>query len=72
MNNNGQLQNIDNLLTIEENIDTIVVITTPDILVAQRLADHHLALAQVYRQMAGMAPILTGSKARRMVAQAGR
>lgn len=70
MNNNGQLQNVDNLLTIEENSSTIIVITTPDISVAQRLADHHLALAQLYRQMAGMKPIMTGMQMRKMVAKA--
>lgn len=45
--------------------DTIVVIQTSDKRLAKQLADHHLSLAQAYRQMAGMEPIPTGSQLRK-------
>ncbi len=54
-----------NLLHSSENCDKIIVIQTADRRLAKQLADHHLSLAQAYRQMAGMEPIQTGAQVRK-------
>ena len=53
---------------LEENIiiDDGVVKTRED---AKRLADLYLGLAQQYRALAGLPPIITGSCQRKMVAK---
>ncbi len=55
-----------------DTMEPLVIIQTNDLVLARRLADHHLGLAQVYRMMAGMEPLPTGSQMRKMVANANR
>ncbi len=66
MNENAPLQNMDNMLTSN---DCAWVMTT-DKRVARRLSDHHLALAQIYRELAGLHPIPTGMQQRKMAVNA--
>lgn len=60
------------LLTTVPNHANMHVISIADRQLAKRLADHYLALAQVYRQMAGEKPIMTGSQQRKAVVNANK
>lgn len=60
MNENSLLQNLNSCVKIHEQPQSI----TPE--VAKRLADHHLALAQLYRSMAGIKSLPTDSHQKRM------
>lgn len=64
MNNNGQLQNIDNLLTIDENIDTmsgVIKVKREDIKLRHDLL---IAEIQLLRVWLGYRPIPTRSHQR--------
>lgn len=60
MSENSLLQNLNNYATINADPHRI----TPE--VAKRLADHHLALAQLYRSMAGIKSLPTDSHQKRL------
>jgi hypothetical protein len=60
------------LLQSANNHVNINVISIADKQLAKRLADHYLALAQVYRQMAGEKPIPTGMQQRKAAANANK
>lgn len=66
MNQNILLQNLNNYGKIDEQPPTISQE------VAERLATHHLALAQLYRSIAGIKPIATDSHQKRMRQAANR
>jgi len=48
------------------------IVQVADKELAKQLAAHHLALAQVYRRIAGEQPILTGSQQRKQAARVNR
>jgi hypothetical protein len=66
MNQNILLQNLNVCGKIDEQPQTI----SPE--VAERLAAHHLALAQLYRSIAGIKPIATDAHQKRMRQTANR
>jgi len=66
MNENLLLQNLNTYGKIDEQPPTISQE------VAERLAAHHLALAQLYRSIAGIKPIATDAHQKRMRQAANR